>query len=619
MKKKNLLLTMALGAAISVSAIEPVTVNFNAIPNPTGDPENGFPIYIAYGQELWGDYDNDGKLDRFLIGGQGDPHFYLYKNEGSSFSLVETDITPLQAATAVLLDADNDGNLDIIIAGKDFDGDNHNELWRNTGADGGYTFELDETFTNFAICDHEFQSRCNFMVAADYDNDGWVDIMAIGHDGEWSTKIYKNNYGYFEEVYHPVDDGFGRSGLRRLVRGSIQVADFNNDGYVDIVISGEDQDDEINWATVTTVYFNNGNGSFREIADPSVFSGQNRGTTFAVDVNNDGYMDIVEMGDNNEIGRDIGDGRKRIAHIYINNKNETFAAPIVASDNGIHEMRAMPAVGDVNNDGYSDILVTGGWEDNFSHLFYNNGDNTFTGTFLPREYNGRDGVISLVDFDGDGALDISLEGWCDDWHNVLLLNDWADGLARPQAPTAPTNFTAVQEGEDIIFTWNKSTDDTTPADAIRYNIYIQAKEAEADGYVYTYTYAPADIATGFLKSTGKPNLISGTTIRMKDLILDNYKFGVQAIDNGWLASAFTIYSPGTGIAATELSNVIVSAENGQISLVNAEEITFSVYNLNGQIIAENVSAASSVSVGQGVYVVKIAGVDSVEVRKVIAF
>lgn len=621
--KKSVLTTLALSAVLAAFAAEPVKVGFSPVPNPTGDTENPFPLYIGYGQELWGDYNNDGKLDRFIIGGQGDgedgKHFYLYRNEGSFFSKVETSVTPLGAATAVLLDYDNDGYLDILITGKDPDNASHNELWRNTGEEGGYTFEKDETFTDFGICDHEYQSRCNYMIAADFDNDGWIDMFATGHvDGDWYAKLYRNDNGYFEELEHPVNDNMGRRSLAQIVKGSIQAADFNNDGYVDLVLSGEDAAD--GYKTKTTVYFNNGDGTFREITDNSVFAGQNRGTTFAADINDDGYMDIIEMGDNSEVGRDIGDGRKRIAHIYINNKNETFAAAIIAEDSGLLEMRAMPSTGDVNNDGYVDILVTGGWEDDFTHLFYNSGNNTFTDEFLPRETNGRDGVASLVDFDGDGALDISLEGWCDDWHNVLLINDWAEGLPFPQAPAAPTNFNVTQNGEDVVLTWNKSTDDTTPSDAIRYNIYIQAKEADTDGYKYTYTYAPADIKTGFLKHTGKPHLISGTTITMKGFDKNDFNFGVQAIDNGWLASAFVTYTGGTdGIGSTESDKIIVRTVNGKISLDNAEFCTYSIYGVNGQLIAQQISGNESVAVVNGTYIVKITKGSEVITRKAVVF
>ena len=605
MKKKNLLAISICTAMVLFNSVfaEPVKVEFNAVPNPTGDPENPFPMYISYGQELWGDYNSDGKQDRFIIGGQGSPHFYLYKNEGSYFSKVETGITALAGATAVLLDYDNDGNLDLMIAGKDQSNTSHNELWRNTGSIGNFEFVKDETFQNFGIVDHEYQSRCNYLVAADYDNDGWTDFLATGYvNGDWHAKLYRNNLGYFEEVEYPVDDNLGRRTLPRVVKGSIQAADLNNDGNVDLIISGENVDN--GYATITTVYFNNGNGTFRSIADDSVFQGQNRGTTFALDINNDGYLDLVEMGDNNDEGRDIGDGRKRVANIYINSGNETFSSPVVAVNNGLLEMRAMPSVGDVNNDGLTDILATGGWEDDFTHLYYNNGNNTFTNEFIPREFNGRDGLASIVDFDGDLALDISIEGWCDDWHNTLLINDWATGLNRPEAPSIPTGFTATQAGDDVVLSWNKSTDNTTPQNAIRYNIYIQSKVADNEGYTYTYTYTPADIATGLLKWTGKPHFISGTTITMKGFNTSDFNFGVQAVDNGWVTSPFTSINSNT-LNPNDNSNIKVTSANGKISIIDANSCVFNVYNLHGQLVARDIKGDKSIEVIKGSYVVKV--------------
>lgn len=608
MRKRSLLTTFALGAVAAVFASGPVKVAFDPVDNPTGDLENPFPLYIAYGQELWGDYNNDGKLDRFMIGGNGGQNFYLYRNEGSFFTKVETAITPLGNATAVLFDYDNDGNLDILTMGKDPNNGTINELWRNTGEAGSYAFEKDETFVGLGLCDHEGQSRCNFLSTIDYNNDGWIDIVGMGYtDGDWYCKLYENKQGYFEEVEHPVNDGNGRGPLRRIVKGSVQVADLNNDGYADLIVSGEDAGDE--YKTCTTIYFNNGDGTFKQIENPAIFAGQNRGTTFAVDINNDGYLDIVEMGDNSNSGRDLGDGRKRVANIYFNNGNETFAEAIVAEQSGILEMRAMPAVGDVNNDGWIDILTTGGWEDDYMHLAYNNGDNTFTDTSFDPENSGRDGVASLVDFDGDGALDISVEGWCGDWRNVIMLNNWAEGLAAPQAPNAPTGLAVEQAGEDVVLTWNAATDDTTPTEAIRYNIYIQAKEADNDGYRYTYTYAPADVATGFLTHTGKPHFIGGTTVTMKGFNAADYNFGVQAIDNGWLASEFFTVSGGVSVGANQYEDVKVYVQDGKVVVENATEYT--IYTLNGQAVVAEADLTT------GAYVVKVTTANETVAKKVV--
>lgn len=100
----------------------------------------------------------------------------------------------------------------------------------------------------------------------------------------------------------------------------------------------------------TTIYFNNGDGTFRETTQQGFFEGQKSGTTFTADVNNDGYPDILEFGDfkNSET-----ETQNTIGNLYINNGDGTFAEPLKTEVTQLLAARAVPAVGDINNDGKS--------------------------------------------------------------------------------------------------------------------------------------------------------------------------------------------------------------------------------------------------------------------------
>jgi hypothetical protein len=128
------------------------------------------PVY--YGSATWADYDNDGRLDFFLSG--FDPVVYrgqLWRNTGSGFTNVTATVAPglpeVYAGAATWADYDNDGRLDLFVLGY-FD----SQLWRNTG----------NGFTNVTASVAPGLPRVAYssMAWGDYDNDGRSDFLIMG-------------------------------------------------------------------------------------------------------------------------------------------------------------------------------------------------------------------------------------------------------------------------------------------------------------------------------------------------------------------------------------------------------------------------------------------------------
>ena len=93
MKIRKLLSTMALSAIVASNALatEPVKVEWgDPVKQPWGDPSDpeGANVcsWFQWGQDLWFDYNNDGYMDRFVIGGKHEDlgHAYLFRNRSIS-------------------------------------------------------------------------------------------------------------------------------------------------------------------------------------------------------------------------------------------------------------------------------------------------------------------------------------------------------------------------------------------------------------------------------------------------------------------------------------------------------------------------------------------------------
>lgn len=136
----------------------------------------------------WGDYDNDGDLDLFVVNEQS-PHS-LYENNGDgTFTDValRAGVAEQRAARAALWgDHDNDGDLDLYLSLSS----RAPRLYRNNG---------DGTFTDVAALAGLSMENSSMQWGAawgDYNNDGFLDLFLTDQrisGGRYSHLLYRNN------------------------------------------------------------------------------------------------------------------------------------------------------------------------------------------------------------------------------------------------------------------------------------------------------------------------------------------------------------------------------------------------------------------------------------------
>jgi len=178
-------------------------------------------------------------------------------------------------------------------------------------------------------------------------------------------------------------DGQNDIGIESPTFG-VSLADFNGDGYKDVVTI-------IAYADIE-VYFNNGDGTFNTTAHHYGGSDHTRFGVQAFDIDNDGDMDFVTVPFYSE---SVG------LEIWKNNGTGSFTmVQELASYSKGEEL----AVGDLNNDGYLDIFYPGAWD---IYIFLNNQDGTFSSNGQEIETNYAN-AVALADFDGDNDLDAVL-------------------------------------------------------------------------------------------------------------------------------------------------------------------------------------------------------------------
>jgi enediyne biosynthesis protein E4 len=387
------------------------------------------------------DYNNDGLLDIYFVTGtwtkgvsdnegrnlRGKLSNRLYKNLGGNrFADVTVeagvDGNGVFSSGCAAADYDNDGFVDLYVLNY-----GANILYRNKG---------DGTFAD--VSERAGLADKNWSLSAvwlDYNNDGLLDVYvcnyllyddgkfrdfypAQGYPGPLSYQgqpdlLFKNNGdGTFTDA--TKEAGMWQPDGRGM---SISAADFNNDGFLDIVVAND--------AMETHFFENTGKGTFIEKAlQLGVAFGENgQGVSsmgpFPGDVNRDGLIDYFVPNLNYNI-------------LYMNIGRKGFLDK--TSETGVSQMIGQYAgwaglLFDYDNDGWLDIFVTHG---NAHHeyvqedsLLRNKGDGTFadvsreSGKYFFEKYVGRGAAWG--DLDNDGDIDLVLNNLNDDAR--ILRND----------------------------------------------------------------------------------------------------------------------------------------------------------------------------------------------------
>ncbi|MDH3588672.1 MAG: CRTAC1 family protein [Gammaproteobacteria bacterium] len=309
----------------------------------------------------WGDYDDDGDLDLYLVNfcRPADTQMQsagcrsaLYANDGSGhFSDVTTKArldTPVAGLGATWGDYDNDDDLDLYLTNF-----GANTLYRNNG-DGSFS----DATESAGVGDNAFSAGGAW---GDYDNDGNIDL-------------YVTNYVRFE-----------------LREGDIERRSRHTGSEVPYTLNPSAYPPEPN-----RLYRNNGDGSFTDVADAAGVA-NHTGRSLAsswVDLDGDGLLDLYVANDvsSNGVFRNMGDG--------------TFA-DIGASSLAADYRGAMGlAVGDYDGDADFDIFVTH-WVAQENAFF----ENMSSEDWVDSEGRDRLAFMDVADAIGLGQASLPMVGW----------------------------------------------------------------------------------------------------------------------------------------------------------------------------------------------------------------
>jgi enediyne biosynthesis protein E4 len=332
----------------------------------------------------WIDYNGDQLPDPYFTHVNSITFFYENLG-GSAFRFIGSNYPNIGQSSLSGIswgDIDNDGLNDMYVCTMG----GFNYLMKNKGEG-----RFERIQNNQAVKDNGTYLQSSFI---DYNNDGWLDIFAptvtslnfVKSAGRPNFLYRNNGTGDFEKA---TESGLMSDNTNTTCAS---FADYDNDGDQDLFMTEFFKD---NW-----FYENNGNGTFTRITGSAINLNDQMSLSCSwADYDNDGYMDLLVC--NGSVSASV----KAKNYLFHNNGDKTFTKLTKGAIAEYYGCSWSSAWGDLDNDGDLDIYMGTEFEDDM--IFLNNGDGTFI-EYTDFTRNNNTTGVCLGDYDNDGFLDVLL-------------------------------------------------------------------------------------------------------------------------------------------------------------------------------------------------------------------
>lgn len=444
---------------------EPITVTIN---NLTGYSAKPFQITFGGGtvtpasfstrtdftgaywdHMLLKDFDLDGMNDVISVDNYG--MLAVFRNTTSSAVVTLAPKADIAAITSkkdvIAADIDGDGKQDIIISG----GATNNviSIHKNTSTAGSISFAPAVDFTMGDYVDE--------MKVADIDRDGKPDILAATYSGSFSDRIsILRNTTTGGVLSFASQFNVTALATNQSVYG-FTVGDFDGDAKVDIALIHSST------PSVITIYKNNStSGSFAFAAGTSITLPplSSASLILSADMDNDNKQDLIVVNSVNEM--DI--------YVLTNTSASSisFASPVIVEPYNSWSPHRM-CVSDINGDGKLDFVYSEPGGDYVGVL-----ENTSTGgniTFAPgiALLNAPNPVpITVGDMNNDGKPEILVSGVDAGPTSTLYLTVYTNGVVL--MPVDLLSFNLQHKGGKVLLQWSTVSEKNTDRFDIEHSI-----------------------------------------------------------------------------------------------------------------------------------------------------